>query len=295
VIPFLRGWSRSYSGDAITQYPPGGAIAGGIRYRERVRPLARTGEIVEQILTRYPVFQATAVLPTERLVTHEGEYAALVTIRGTVNGAPAQRDVGLVFGDDFYALISAIALLPERFEEMTRHVRLLARMDSHGLGVRRRRFLYTPPEGWQGLPRGAVTDWMPPDFPRHRAMMQVFPANPRAGDPAAVFEHMLADDRDAGFQVATTAGPERVASPHGLEGASWTVSGGFPDRPRTLRELIVLSCARFVYALRLETETSDPADERRRFLELARSARPIPEGVRPDPAEVASLAGHWAR
>ena len=295
MIPFLRGWTRSYSGDAITQYPPGGAMLGGIRYRERVRPLARTGEVIHQILARFPIFQPTEVGPPERLITHEGEYAALVTIAGTVNGTPAQRDLGLVFGDDFHALISAIAFAPERFAAFTRTVRLLTRMDSHGLGVRRRRFLYQPPPGWQGLPRGSVTDWMPADFPKNRSMMQIFPANPGVGRAEAVFENMLADDREAGFQSEVTDGPRPIASDHGLAGSAWTVAGHLPDRPRTLRELVVLGDERFSYTLRLETEAPDPESERRLFHAVVRSAQPVPAGgTRPDPDEVQGLIGHWA-
>jgi len=270
-------------------------MLGGIRYRERVRPLARTGEIVHQVLARFPLFQPTEVGPPERLITHEGEYAALVTVGGKVNGAPAQRDLGLVFGDDFHALISAIAFDPERFAAFTRAVRLLTQMDSLGLGVRRRRFLYSPPPGWQGLPRGSVTDWMPPDFPRNRSMMQIFPANPGGARPEAVFENMLADDLQDGFQPASTEGPAPIPSDHGLEGSAWTIAGSLPGRPRTYRELVVLSDERFTYTLRLQTEQPDPDDHRRLFRDVVRSAQPIPAGgTRPDGDEVGGLIGHWA-
>ena len=50
MVPQLKGWSKVYSGDAITFYPPEGSAVGGIRYRERVRPLSRVSYVVEQML-----------------------------------------------------------------------------------------------------------------------------------------------------------------------------------------------------------------------------------------------------
>ncbi len=294
VVPQLRGWSKTYSGDSITFYPPDGPGIGGIRYRERVRPLVRVVTVVEQMLARYPQFVHTEVGPTESVQTAEGEYGAVVTIGGTVNGAPAQRDLGFVFGDDFYALISALSVDPARFADFTRWVRLLVTLDAHALGVRRRRFLYTPPAGWQGLPRGFTTEWAPLDFPKNLSLIHVFPANPIGEEPGTVLDQMLAEDANNGFVLEAMRGPEAISSQHGLGGNAWNIVGTFGHKPRSHRDLVVFKDQRFLYSLRLETMQEERQRERQVFLDLVRSAHPIPTPSSFEPKEVGTLVGHWA-
>jgi hypothetical protein len=294
VIPHLKGWTRTYSGDAITLYPPEGAALGGIRYRERVRPLARVSHVVEQMLSRYPAFKPTQVGKPEMVVTQEGEYGALVKVAGTFNGQPAQRDLGFVFGDDFYALLSAISLVPDRFETYTKHVKLLVTVDSHCLGVRRRRFLYTPPAGWSGRPRGGMAEFTPPDFPRNLSLIQVFPANPITETAESVMENMLAEDYAGGFVLDAMRGPENIGSLHGLNGMAWNVVGKFGDKPRSHRDLVVFRDQRYLYSMRLETMQEERSAERQVFLDMVRSAHPIPTGSVVEPKEVEVLVDHWA-
>jgi hypothetical protein len=296
VIPHLKGWSKVWSGDALTLYPPaaeGGAQVGAIRYRERVRPLVRTSVIVEKLLARFPQFKVSEASRPEMLVTAEGEYAAHVLVTGTIDGKPAQRDVGLVFGDDFYAMISSLCLAPDRFEEFTRSVKLLVKMDAHALGTRRRRYLYTPPADWHGLTRGFTTEWSPLDFPKNLSLLHVFPANPLAEEPVRVLEQMLAEDVAGGFELEGQRGPEPIASVHGLTGSAWNVVGRFGDKPRSFRDLVVFRDARYLYALRLETMQEERAAERALFLDTVRSVQPIPMPSRAEPRELGSLVGHW--
>jgi hypothetical protein len=294
VVPQLKGWSKIYSGDSVTFYPPEGAEVGGIRYRERVRPLCRVSAVVRQMLERYPQFRSTSVGKPETIVTAEGEYGALVTIRGQVGGAPAQRDLGFVFGDDFYALVSSLSLAEARFADFTRWVRVLVTLDAHALGVRRRRFLYTPPPGWQGLPRGFTTEWAPLDFPRNLSLIHVFPANPMTEPPETVLDQMLAEDTANGFALEAMRGPEPIASLNGLSGSAWNVVGRFGSKPRSHRDLVVFKDPRFVYSMRLETMQEERQRERQVFLELVRSAHPIPSASSPEPREVGTVVSHWA-
>jgi hypothetical protein len=268
---------------------------GAIRYRERIRPLVRVSTVIEQLLERFPAFKPTSVSPVEMVVTHEGEYGALARIAGTVKDAPAQRDLGLVFGDDFYALVSGIALVSDHFAELGEMVRLLVMMDSHALGVRRRRFLYTPPPRWQGLSRGGTSEWTPLDFPRNPSLIQVFPANPLPDDPERVLEHMLAEDTEtSGFHTEAVNGPQPITSLHGLSGAAWNIVGRSGEGPRTYRDLVVFRDPRYLYSLRLETMREDRQAEREIFLDLVRSAHPIPTPSNPEPREVGVLVDHWA-
>jgi hypothetical protein len=311
VIPHPRGWSKAYSGDVLTLYHPDGPAAGAIRYRERVRPLVPARVAVEELLGRTPRFAEPVLGKLESGVTAEGEYAAYVPIAGRVEGRPAHRAVGLVFGDDFYALLSGLCLATERVAEFTRLFRLLVHADSLGLGVRRRRYLYTPPPGWQGQARGLTTEWTPPGYPRAQSLIQVYPANPAAVELQVVFEQMLAEDRGTGFVVDKVVGPHPAGSAHGLIGKVWTVTGRFADRkgsaslrpraggavaapgPPAERNLVVFKDAHYRYALRFETLERDKDTPRQRFVELVRSVRPIPTGsvagTKPN-----DLVGHWA-
>jgi hypothetical protein len=229
------------------------------------------------------------------ITTAEGEYGAHVTIAGKVNGAPAQRDIGVVFGDDFYAMLSALCVVPERFAEFSSSVATLVKLDSHALGVRRRRFFYDPPPGWQGLPRGFTTEWSPLDFPRDLSLMHVFPANPVSELPQAVLEQMLAEDRAGGFAQEELKGPEPVRSDHGLMGQAWHIVGRFGDKPRSLRDLVVYKDARFLYSMRLETMQENlHAQHLAMFREVAKSARAIPSPGQAETKQASAIVSHWA-
>jgi hypothetical protein len=295
VIPHLKGWQKVFSGESLTLYPPGGSQVGGIRYRERVRPMLRVSQIVEQMLARYPQFTSAQVGAMEMIITAEGEYGALVTIAGQVGGAPAQRDIGVVFGDDFYAMISALCVVPDRFAEFTQSVTTLVKLDSHALGVRRRRFLYEPPAGWQGLPRGFTTEWSPMDFPRDLSLIHIFPANPVNEPPQAVLDQMLAEDRGGGFVQEELKGPEPVRSDHGLAGQTWQIVGRFGDKPKSIRNLIVYKDPRFLYSMRLETMQENlHAQHLALFQQVARSAHPIPMPGQTETKQASAVGSHWA-
>lgn len=179
VIP--RGWSVVNELDSLVLVHPRGRDLATIEYVERMRPLHKSGALVRRALAEHPEF-ACRELPEliERLTTAEGEFAALATLAGSERGGAAQRDLGFVFGDDFYARLSAVCYRPDAFDDVTALVRHLAITDMHALGTRRRRFEYSPPRGWNPLARGFVTDWFPPDFPDDAVHLTAYPANPAA-------------------------------------------------------------------------------------------------------------------
>ncbi len=177
IIP-PAGWVVVPAIDRYTLYPPEGPLAGMLRYQERVRPLARLGELVEGALGRMTAFTRTSDPVVERLVTNEGELAALCKITGTIGGQPAQRSLGYVFGDDYYSRFDGLARQAELFDSFHGCVRDLVVRDDQALGTRRRRFMYEPPHGWQPLVRGFITEWIAPRYPRDNAMLTVYPATP---------------------------------------------------------------------------------------------------------------------
>jgi hypothetical protein len=253
--------------------PPEGEAAGAILYRERLRPLLPVEQLVPPLLARAPELAGATMVGQQRLVTFEGEYAVLVTAQGTVDGRPAQRDLGFVLGDDFYALLSSVVFGAERFAAATELARELVVRDRQVLGVRRRRFLYEPPPGYAGTPHGFLIDWHAAD-----AVISVWPANPRdGGDAKGALEALLSDERAQGFELHALAGPDPFSSQHGLGGFAWEIVGRFAGRPISYRDVVIFEDQRFLYVLRLEA--LDPATRprhREAFARVARSTQPIP-------------------
>jgi hypothetical protein len=293
MIPSLRGWHQSLSGDRITLRHPDGEHVAAIRYRESVRPLARASVVIEDLLARSPQFRATTVGPIQRGVNEEGEYTAHAVIAGTVNDGPAQRDVGLVLGDDDYALVTGVSLVPARFAELTARVAHLLDKDSHGRGLRRRRYIHRGPSGWQGLARGLTTEWQPPGFPGDPTLIHVLPAHPVQEPVESVLAQVLEDDAQAGHVVERVAPAEPIVLASGLTGVSWDVTLRVA-RGRLLRVVVALSDARYLYVLRLETLAPDAMPAQRALLEVLGSIEPLPSAGRAITRTVSLVASPWA-
>lgn len=267
MIATPSGWSRRHAGADLVFFPPEGPARGGIRYCERLTPLAPIRTLVEEHL-RGSSFSVTHMSRVERLTTHEGEHAALVTVAGRVEGRPAQRDIGFVLLDGAYARTGAVSFRPDDFAAFTALVRTLVRGDAHFAGERRRWFEHDCPEGWQARARGFHAEWYPIDFPREFAIIHVWPALPAT----RVGVGLTADGwREMGRDPAVA-----IASDHGLSGALQSSIGEADGGRRTRRVLAVLEDTRYVYPLRLETTVLDDGAHMESFRRLIRSVRPVP-------------------
>ncbi len=270
------GWTRHVDGNRILLVPPAGMAHGAIRYDERKTPLLSAGAILEQEFARESSFQIDRAGTWERLVTIEGEHAAAITIHGTVDDKPVQRDLGIVFLDDAYALIVGECVAPEQFAVFAASVRELTRGDSHFLGIRRRRVEYIAPAGWQAQTRGFATEWLAPDHPRDRAMITVFPAMPNAIVSAQAWVDQVA------VAVGTHSTRETVGL-HGLAGHLLVYQlDGLTHR------LIAIEDDRYTYAMRLDA-AGTTHDET--FKAVVRSLQPIP--LRARAARAHNEVAHW--
>ncbi len=287
-------WTLLPGTDHYTLIAPEGPTAAAIRYVERVRPLRRMGDIVADWLRRHKKLENARVGTPERLITVEGEYAGFVTIAGEFDGAPAETSIGVVFGDDFYSRIEGFAIRAEQFERIRTMVRELTENDRHVLGARRRRYIYAPPDGWQPLIRGFITDWICPSFPRKWALVTVHPATPLGSgveadqlDVADVIGRAV----ERGFEVEASAPPTQVETGGGLSAVLVEIVGRQAGT-RALRSLVALSDSRYVYTMELTARTEDAwPDHREAFAEFWRSVEPIPE--RPA-ASGRDAFGYWA-
>jgi hypothetical protein len=289
VIALPAGWRVVHSLDSLELVHPGGEQVAVIEYRECVRPLERAGALVRRALAHMPTFSWRELPDTvERLVTFEGEYAALATVAGTHDGAPAQADIGFVFGDDYYAQTSALCFRSDERDHMTALVRRLVTGDSHVLGVRRRRFEYNPPSGWQPMIRRYITEWLPPGFPNDALHLTVYPATPKRLERAELARVFLGNST---IEHERT-GPLALSS--GLAGdwfeASYTRAG-----ERFTRLAAILDDDRYTYALEAIAIGDGPLAAHRDELDrVFASVQPIPKEHDAETALYIAWLAHWA-
>ena len=289
MIPCPKGWTWVLRNHGVSLMPPAGPDAGGIRYSERVRPLLRAAAVLDA-LAADPSFRVTRRGPIEQLCTYEGEYAALVELDGLLDGVPAQRAIGLVFGDDFYAQISGLARLPSAFAEIRAVTRDLVLRDRHLLGLRRRRYLFTPPAGWHACERSPLhTHHYPPDYPRDDVELIAYPALPRALLDAADLAQAPQVLLPPGGAAVQAVLARHAAGNATLTGESWqclTAAGRH-------RDVVLLGDDLYVYPLSVEAPDARMPLGRAALQAVAQSVSPLPRPHTPKAAPTEVLS-HWS-
>ena len=287
MIPVPFGWSVELLAHGIALAHPRGPAVASIVYRDRARPLRRIGALVDEFLATVPAFAADRPGTPERLLTREGEHAALITIVGTEAGKRVQRDLGYVFADDFYAVVSGICHEQPWFPQLTDLVRTLAQNDTQALGIRRRRFEYTPPRDWQPIARSLVTEWLAPAFPRDATRLVVYAANPLTLVSASV-EQLTAELETYGYHVEVQQPIQELARGK-LRGHHQIVRGTRAGLAPMVREIVVLQDATYAYAFELSSLA--------RFTEAREALHALLETVRPVPSPQELTVGpaltHW--
>jgi hypothetical protein len=289
------GWRQSFGAHIVTLHPPTGG--GRIRYHERlpVRGLLAT---VRALVGADPSYRMETVGKSVPVVTEEGEHGVIVPLRGLHAGLPVARLLGIVMTDEVFAALDTLILLRTQLALLERVSRELLLGLSLGLGVRRRRFHYQPPPGWQAIPNGLVATWIPPGFPDDTTTIAVFPANPRGEAPAALMQALLRREAAAGFALDGDVEAWPFASDEGLEGQRFHFAGASPRHPRVEHDVVIYAAGAYRYVLRLETARPSEAHSET-FLALARSAEPVPVpgkrvGGFADDRAVTSLTTIWA-
>jgi hypothetical protein len=288
----LPRWQVRYLADGLALVPPEGRTIGGIRIRERIQPLHRARDVIAWVLDQMRGFEQLAVLPVETLTTHEGEYAALVTITARRGAIPFERTIGLVWGDFFYTQIDGGTDDEASFARFRRAVRDLTTLHALGLGERRRRrFVYAPPPGWRPYPRGLITEWYAPGFPADHGFISVFPARAEEASEPSQLDRLLHEMSWFGFEREGLTGPDAITTRDGLQGSMWRTVGRFGEGPRLFYEIAVFYDQRFIYVLRLESKERELAENSSVFGEVVRSVEHLPRPVAATGA--AALLGDW--
>jgi hypothetical protein len=289
MIAIAAGWTAQRRDDGLVLTRPGGAT---FRYTERLAPLASPRELVRAAGCPRG-FVPRAFGATERLVTDEGEYGALVRVSGQVAGDDVELSFGFVFLDDHYAqlvgMATAAAMAPDELHETTRR---LTSGDTHILGaVRRRRFLYQAPAGWRSRDGLFDTTWHHPGYPRHAVWMHVNPAvpdQPRLEE--RTIEKILGSDLSAAFSAPA---PMPVLNRHRLGGRVWHLPAA-ATKDRLHQQLAVLRDGTWLYLVRLFTAEPASAEDTATFAALVDSIEPLPRRNAASHAAACAAGSHWA-
>ncbi len=244
------GWREWRAGDDLLYSPREGHIHCVMRYRERVTPIRSLPKLVHELLADDVEFVPGERNKVTRFVTDEGEYAALIVVRGSFRGRPIGHVVSSIFADDFAAVLDA-RVEADHLDDYAQRVLALAKSDRFELGIRRRRIGFKPPAGWHPIP-GMSLDMalLPPEYPKLHASIVVFPAQPLAGglDP---HERQIQHDDHVGLGRGDDT--RRVAMVGGLRGEEWEMVRVLPDHAgKMVRYLVVLRDDRYTYSAKLE-------------------------------------------
>lgn len=293
MIPRLLEWSFVVLPEGVAMIHPQGASVATIHYRERSRPVRRITNLVRMVLAGWPQFTVETMGPLERFTTNDGEYAAAISIRGIERGLPVQRDLGFVLTDDFFSSATLTCWSKERSRELSLVHRTLVRADVHALGVRRRRFEYTPPPSYQPLKQSLAVEWIPPDYPRNASTILVHPANPREGYGTADLGRVREGLEQLGYTVSRVEPPARVTARSGLGGEIQLLAFEKRSEPAALRASVLLQDDLYAYPIELTCRSPDRWAEARAVLdELVQSIQPLPD--RTKVSQKLTTFSHWA-
>jgi hypothetical protein len=274
---------------------PGSEPVAELRYSEGSRPVLPAAAVAAEVLSHQPEFIPGEQSRPELYITAEGEYAALLRVRGTVGSRPTVHLIGAVYGDESMNVLDAQVGDPAALPAVAHTVRALLYAERLGLGLRKRRFLYDPPAGWLARRSGLISRYSPPAGPQRSATLVVHPAMPRDSSEETVLSTLLLTYQQRGFAVAALSAAEPVTSDFGLHGKAFCLAGSFPGRPELTCDLLVFADARYLYALIAESSSqADRAALQRLLPAVARSVRPIPAPAVLAPASQPSTLNYWS-
>jgi len=276
VIAVPPGWTIQHLPEAIALTHPNGKEAAQIHYRERAGKPRRVGTLAREILAAWPRITVKSIAPLERLLTIEGEFAALLGVECTEGGRDVRIDLGFVFTDDFFSSTAGTCRDPALRQDVTTIVRELVRHDNLALGVRRRRVEYQPPKDWQPFRRSLATEWIPPDFPRHDTTLLAYPANPIAVTGRLTFGSAHTYLEGLGWQVVEASAIEKGMTKRGVafEAQEWVFARA-KQPPRKTR-MVVLADTLYQYPFELRmVATDNPVADRDVLANVVESVVPF--------------------
>ncbi len=295
MIPRPAGWSWEARGAALVTAPPEGKAAGFIMYVERRRPLVRISAVVAE-LEADRRFRITRAGKPERAANGEGEHAGIVIVDGLLLEAPVRHVIGFVFMDDWFSVIDGLALRADQFDRFENQVRNLILNDYHMAGeLRRRRFYYAPPRGWQGIAKFLHTFWFAPDYPANGSRITVIPAMPVPPGSKDYIDAIAANQMpdSEGFSLDSMSEARPLQTGNKLSGSTWEGMGRL-GRGIGYRDIHVLADDRFAYPVILESPRERHDQNLVILRALVDSIEPIRRAGDVTREESKASMGHWA-
>lgn len=287
MISVPTGWTLEHLPEAISlSHPRGGSVA-RIHYKERAGRPKRVKVLAREILGAWPHLFVSSIGPIERMVTTEGELAAVVPATCTLSGRAVQVELGFVIIDDFFSSSMAMTFEASVANEVKAALRDIVRQDNLALGIRRRRFQYRPPARWQPVRRSLSTEWIPPDYPAHDVTLLVYPANPISVAGRATFGGAHTFLESMGWQVVSVTPVEVGKTPQGLTFERQDVVFQRANQPVRRTCIVVLADLLYQYPLELRLVATNDPDADRAILQG------VVDSVVPFAPVVTSAIQHW--
>lgn len=280
---FDANWVRVWRPDGVEVYAKDlGIDAGRVRVVSCLRPLASVVELAQGLVKDLRTSGAEAEIELlQKIITEEGEWAALARIRVTCDGLQLERTLGVIYGDDFYDKIDAMYLSEHR-RRFRPFLRQLVQSYPLRLGSpRRRRFMFVAPSNWQPVVHGLAVRFFPRRFPNEYGCITVLPAAPLVqSERGALSDRFLHEDLLADFTVQPPEQQDKVTSNSGLLGNLHRRAGLRQGDSRPIHvDTAILRDTRYAYPLRLETRAPNIEAHRRTFLQVVRSVIAVPTAV----------------
>ncbi|MGE3765303.1 MAG: glycosyltransferase [Kofleriaceae bacterium] len=251
MIPTPEGWMRLERADYVHLRSPIARPVGEIRYRELVQRPRGARRFVTERLALSPAFEIVAIGDPDRITTDEGEHAAVVRVDGKLAGRAVRRVIGMVVDEHLTAVIDGVAVHAEYVDELEQITRDLTRRAELGLGVRRRRFVYRRPAGWQALSHLLETYFIPPDHPRNAERIVVYPAIPRGLSLRALM-HSTIEDQIGRIDQLVDLEESAIQAASGLGGRRWRVASHSGTGKARTHTIVVFEDEHYAYRLRLD-------------------------------------------
>lgn len=273
--PSLAGWRRVLVDGGVMLLPADPSVGFlRIRHREALRPLAHV--IADTLGPGLGGLPAEVVGQPRVVGTDEGEFAVLVEIAARSAQKELRRYLGVIFGDEYLAVVDGrVARAPdfERFRDLVERLTL-----SHCMGLggdRWRRFNYQPPRGWDGVGRHRADVWLAPGYPRNPGMITIYHARPEQSTRPMLQHGKLFEELTTEYAAVGPSEPKAVQTDSGLVGQTVFFEARIGDQLRRAAN-VGFSDGRYVYIMRLETDDPHKDVNTEAFTRVFRSVESLP-------------------
>lgn len=283
MLMLLDDWQVRPSGGGLLLVLRNAPSAGEIHYWES-KPLQAIEVQARAILSDHREFKLQAASPIFRFQTQEGEYGAGLILDGRSAHvhAPMRIVICSVFAEHFCTCLVATIRDKDFFAELGERACQLAAHDRLMLGVRPRRFVFSPPSDWR-IRRAGLSAWMfPKTYPRPFVRLVVPPATPLGVAPDEELENRLRrDDQLYGLRADPGAAPlvSEVKTATGLAGV--LIQGSvqaFPSPAPLYRAVVYLYDSLYSYSLQMCWHAEQQTPSNMELLQqVAGSLEPLPQ------------------